>query len=99
MPTYEFKCVNCNEKWTEQQSINIKQTAHTSKCPKCTRECENIAFGGTGFQFSGRLLNNQLTDFPDYANKINRGAEKDAKEMEKYHDAYIREHMKKKESK
>lgn len=98
MPTYAFKCKDCNEKWTEQQSINIKQNNHISKCPKCGKECKNIAFGGTGFQFSGRLLNKQLTDFPDYANKISREADKEAEEMEKYHDAYIKE-MKQKDDK
>ncbi len=98
MPTYAFKCSKCNKKWTEQQSINIKQESHVSICPKCGEACKNIAFGGSGFQFSGRFLNKQLTDFPDYANKINRQADKDAEEMEKCHDAYVEE-IRKKEGK
>lgn len=98
MPTYLFVCPDCEERWTEQQSIKIKQDAHVSKCPKCKRECENSAFGGSGFQFSGRLLNKQLTDFPDYANKINRQAEEEAEKMEKAHDAYVKE-MKRKDAK
>ena len=97
MPTYAFECKDCAERWIEWQSINIKQEAHTSCCSKCGKQCTNVAFGGSGFQFSGRLLNKQLTDFPDYANKINREADKDAKEMEKTHDAYIKE-MREKEA-
>jgi len=92
MPTYVFKCEDCNEHWEEHQSIT---DVHISNCPKCKKECENMAFGGSGFQFSGRLLNKQLTDFPDYANKITRDADKDAADMEKTYDAYVEETLKK----
>lgn len=90
-----FKCPDCDIQWTEQQSINIQQKAHVANCSKCGRTCENVAFGGSGFQFAGRLLNKQLTDFPDYANKINRQANEEAQDMEKHHDAYVEERMRK----
>jgi len=68
---------------------------HTSKCSKCNKECQNIALGGTGFQFAGRHMNQQLGGFPDYTDKVNRGAMEDAKQMEKIHDAKHREDLKK----
>lgn len=95
VPTYKFYCTKCNEKWTERQTLLLDGTEHTSKCPKCDEECRNIALGGTGFQFAGRGMNKQLEGFPDYANKINRGAMEDAEQMEKIHDAKHREDRKK----
>jgi len=70
---------------------------HVSKCPKCDKECKNIAIGGTGFQFAGRHMNKQLEDFPDYTHNVNRGAMKDAVQMEKIHDVKQRENLKKEE--
>ena len=95
MPTYKFHCTKCNEKWTERQTLLLDGAEHTSKCPKCDKECRNIALGGTGFQFAGRGMNKQLEGFPDYTNKVNQGAVKDAEQMEKIHDAKQREDRKK----
>jgi len=95
MPTYKFYCDQCDEEWTERQSLLFNGSEHTSKCPKCEKECINIAVGGTGFQFSGRHLNKQLHGFPDYENKVNKGAEEDAEQMEKIHDAKQYEDKKK----
>jgi len=92
MPTYEFRCDKCNKSWSEQQSMNQE---HLSKCPKCQQECKNIAFGGTGFQFAGRLLNKQLHGFPDYENKTNKKADKEGEEMEKDYDTYVKERLRK----
>lgn len=94
MPTYRFKCGDCQISWEEAQPADLN-TEPVSSCPRCKKECLNTAFGGSGFQFAGRMCNKQLTDFPDYANKINKEAQKDAQEMEKYHDAYIEERLKK----
>lgn len=92
MPTYEFRCDSCNITWTESQIINQE---HLSKCSKCQKEYKNVAFGGTGFQFAGRLLNNQLHGFPDYENKVNKEGDKEAEKMEREHDNYLEEGLRK----
>lgn len=94
MPTYKFYCDDCNESWTMRQSLLLDGSDHVAKCPKCDKECKNIALGGSGFQFAGRYMNKQLEDFPDYTNKVNRGAMEDADQMEKIHDAKQREDLK-----
>jgi len=48
VPTYKF-CCECNEEWTERQILLLNGSEHTSKCPKCSKVCQNIALGGTGF--------------------------------------------------
>lgn len=95
MPTYKFHCDSCNESWTELQSLLFDGSDHISVCHICGKKCQNIALGGTGFQFAGRHLNKQLEDFPDYTDKVNKGADKDAKLMEKTYDAKQREDKKK----
>lgn len=95
MPTYKFYCADCNESWTERQSLLLDGSNHVSKCSKCGKECQNAAFGGTGFQFAGRNMNKQLTGFPDYEAKVNKDAEKDADQIEKIHDVKQREDSKK----
>jgi len=97
VPTYKFHCDKCNEDWTELQGILLDGSEHTSKCPKCAKECKNTALGGTGFQFAGRGMNKQLQDFPDYTSKVNQDAVKDAEQMEKIHDVKHREDSKKEE--
>lgn len=97
MPTYKFQCTECDEEWTERQSLLLEGSEHVSNCPKCGKECENIALGGSGFQFAGRNMNKQLKGFPDYSHKVNQGAEEDAEEMERIHDAKSREDLKNEE--
>lgn len=94
MPTYKFYCDECNEEWTERQSLLLDRSEHVSECSKCGKTCQNIAVGGTGFQFAGRCMNKQLGDFPDYTNKVNSEAMQDAEQMEKIHDAKQREDLK-----
>ena len=95
MPTYKFYCKACDNTWTARQGLSVDKSIHTAKCPECAKECENIALGGTGFQSVGRHMNKQLEGFPDYTNKVNQGAERDAAQMEKIHDAKNREDSKK----
>ena len=94
MPTYKFHCDNCQESWTVLQPLLLDGSTHTSPCPKCNEACENTAFGGSGFQFAGKHMNKRLKGFPDNSSKINRGAAKDAEQMEKIHDAKQREDSK-----
>lgn len=95
MPTYKFYCDDCDGSWTARQSLLLDGSDHVSDCPKCGKKCQNIALGGTGFQFAGRSMNKQLGDFPDYTAKVNQDAMKDADQMEKIHDAKQREDLKK----
>jgi hypothetical protein len=94
VPTYKFYCNVCDEKWTELQGLLLDGTDHVSKCSKCGKVYKNTAIGGTGFQFAGKHMNKQLRDFPDYTNRVNCAAGKDAEQMEKIHDAKQREDLK-----
>ena len=96
MPTYKFQCT-CGNTWTERQALSTDSAKHTAECSKCKNVCENIALGGSGFQFAGRHMNKQLQGFPDYTSKVNREAEAEADQMEKVHDAKQREDVKKEE--
>lgn len=94
MPTYKFQCT-CGNQWTERQALSSGSAEHTAECSECNAVCENLALGGTGFQFTGRHMNKRLHDFPDHTNRVNRGADADAEQMEKLHDVKQREDLKK----
>ena len=51
MPTYEYKCLCCDNEFEIQQSI--KDEAKT-ECPKCRVTCANrLVSGGSGFSLKG----------------------------------------------
>lgn len=51
MPTYEYRCHACNNKWEEFQSIKAEPT---KKCPKCKKaKAERIISAGGGILFKG----------------------------------------------
>ncbi len=51
MPTYEYRCNACDNKWDEFQSITA---APTKKCPKCKKvKAERIISAGGGIIFKG----------------------------------------------
>ncbi len=51
MPTYEYRCDACNNKWEEFQSIKADPT---KKCPKCKKaKAERIISAGGGIIFKG----------------------------------------------
>lgn len=50
MPTYEYKCKDCNCRFEEFQSIT---SAPLTVCPKCKGAVERIISGGAGFVFKG----------------------------------------------
>ena len=92
MPTYEFKCVDCDKSWSKIQSVELERgLPHTSCCPKCQKTCESISFGGSGTLLKGKHMNKYLEGFPDQTSKLNDEAERDAAEMEKEYDQYTRE--------
>jgi len=51
MPTYEYRCNACDNKWEEFQSIKAEPT---KKCPKCKKaRAERIISAGGGIIFKG----------------------------------------------
>ncbi len=51
MPTYEYQCTACENKWEEFQSIKAEPTR---KCPKCRKlKAERIISAGGGIIFKG----------------------------------------------
>ena len=51
MPTYEYRCNACDNKWDEFQSMT---SAPTKKCPKCKKvKAERIISAGGGIIFKG----------------------------------------------
>ena len=42
MPTYLFRCKECNKEWRVQQPMNL-QGGHVDNCPKCGKKCENLS--------------------------------------------------------
>lgn len=64
MPTYEYKCENCNDEFEEFQSIKAEPKA---KCPKCGHNAKRMISLNTGIIFKGKgfYVN-------DYKNKKNK---------------------------
>lgn len=51
MPTYEYKCKNCGNKWELEQKITENPV---KKCPKCSKlKAQRLVSGGQGFQLLG----------------------------------------------
>ncbi len=50
MPTYEYKCKSCQEKFEELQKITDPAI---DKCPHCGGPVERIISGGAGMVFKG----------------------------------------------
>ena len=96
MPTYKFRCKgNCEKEWTEKQSLLLNGKKHVSKCPLCQKEAESIPSGGTGTLMKGRNMNKYLEGFPDHTDAKNKEAVREGVELEKKHDAYVEESIRK----
>ncbi len=50
MPTYEYECKDCGNRFEEFQSIT---SAPLTTCPKCNGSVVRIISGGAGFVFKG----------------------------------------------
>lgn len=51
MPTYEYKCLVCQNSFEIEQSIKAEKGA---ECPKCRIHCTNrLISGGTSFSLKG----------------------------------------------
>lgn len=50
MPTYEYECRACGQRFERQQGMT---EAPLAKCPKCGGEVRRLISGGTGFIMKG----------------------------------------------
>ena len=76
MPTYEYRCHACDNKWEEFQSIKAEPT---KKCPKCKKaKAERIISAGGGILFKGSGF--YLTDYRSESYKKGEAAAKKASE-------------------
>ncbi len=50
MPTYEYECSSCNNRFDEFQSITANPI---SKCPKCSGPVKRLIGAGVGIIFKG----------------------------------------------
>lgn len=50
MPTYEYKCRDCGEKFDEFQKITDPPL---TRCPACGGEVDRVISGGSGVMFKG----------------------------------------------
>jgi putative FmdB family regulatory protein len=76
MPTYEYRCHACDNKWEEFQSI---MATPTKKCPKCKKaKAERIISAGGGIIFKGSGF--YQTDYRSESYKKGADAAKKASE-------------------
>ena len=76
MPTYEYRCGACDNKWEEFQSIKAEPT---KKCPKCKKaKAERIISAGGGIIFKGSGF--YQTDYRSESYKKGADAAKKASE-------------------
>ena len=69
MPTYEYKCNDCEHRFEEFQSMSA---APITVCPECKGKTERIITGGTGFLFKGSgfyITENRSKDYQASAEK------------------------------
>jgi putative FmdB family regulatory protein len=70
MPTYEYKCTECEYKFEEFQSMKAEAI---SVCPECSGKTERLISGGAGFLFKGNGF--YITDYR--SKEYKKAAEKD----------------------
>ena len=76
MPTYEYRCHACDNKWEEFQSIKVEPT---KTCPKCKKaKAERIISAGGGILFKGTGF--YQTDYRSESYKKGADAAKKASE-------------------
>jgi len=51
MPTYEYECLDCKDRFEEFQKITDKPL---SQCPKCGGKVRRLISGGAGVIFKGK---------------------------------------------
>ena len=79
MPTYEYRCNACENKWEEFQPITA---AATKKCPACKKnKAERIISAGGGIIFKGSGF--YQTDYRSDSYKKGAKAEKSSSDTSK----------------
>lgn len=64
MPTYEYRCTECNHEFEEFQAIS---DAPVTICPSCGGKTERVISGGAGLIFKGSGF--YITDYKKANNK------------------------------
>lgn len=76
MPTYEYRCDQCDHEWEEFQSITAKPT---KKCPDCKKnKAQRIISAGGGILFKGSGF--YQTDYRSDSYRKGESADKKASE-------------------
>jgi putative FmdB family regulatory protein len=69
MPTYEYKCRDCGEKFDEFQKINDPAL---TRCPSCGGMVDRVISGGSGIMFKGSgfyITDNRSSNYKKAAEK------------------------------
>ena len=85
MPTYEYKCNDCEHQFEELQSINADALID---CPECDGTIKRIISGGAGFVFKGSgyyITENRSEKYKEAAKK-DSAPKKESKEKKKTSD-------------
>lgn len=82
MPTYEYKCRDCGEKFDEFQKIN---DLPLSCCPVCGGALDRLISGGLGIMFKGSGF--YVTDYRSASYKKAAESEKSADMSSKASDS------------
>ena len=74
MPTYDYECLNCHERFEIFQNITEKPL---KKCINCNGEIKRLISGGNGLIFKGSGF--YITDYKNNNNKYKNSANKESK--------------------
>jgi putative FmdB family regulatory protein len=74
MPTYEYECSSCGNRFEKFQSITA---APVKRCPKCGKKVKRLFGGGAGVIFKGSGF--YSTDYRSESYKKAAKAEKDSR--------------------
>ena len=75
MPTYDYKCAQCEHDFEIFQSMSAE---HIKKCPKCGGKVRRLVGGGSGLIFKGSGF--YLTDYVKGKEQKKSSSEKNGKE-------------------
>jgi putative FmdB family regulatory protein len=81
MPTYEYKCLECDEVFDEFQKITDPPI---TKCKRCGGEVKRLISGGSGLLFKGTGF--YITDYRSESYKKEASKDKPATETSKKPD-------------
>ncbi len=82
MPTYEYKCRDCSERFDEFQKISDPPL---TRCPFCGGDVDRLISGGSGIMFKGSGF--YITDYRSSSYKKAAESEKSAEVSSKAADS------------